>query len=109
MIQFKEVLYYIPLILFSCLGLTWLGFNHLAKIINIYENNKTFFSVTIVMLIFAMSIYIYPVKIWLLITILTLSVIGYLIRRWDTFPVLYGFFLTDLFWDNLMRVWIIYT
>ncbi len=109
MIQFKEVLYYIPLILFSCLGLTWLGFNHLAKIINIYRKHKTLFSVTIVLLISMMSIYIYPVKIWLLITILTLSVIGYFIRKWDTFPVLYGFFLTDLFWDNFMRVWIIYT
>ena len=109
MIQFKEVLYYIPLILFSCLGLTWLGFNHLAKIINVYRKHKTLFSITIVLLISMMSIYIYPVKIWLLITMLALSAIGYFIRKWDTFPVLYGFFLTDLFWDNLMRVWIIYT
>ena len=56
-----------------------------------------------------MSLYIYPVKAWLLITLALLCFIGYFIRRWDTFPVLYGYFLTDLFWENLVRVIVIYT
>jgi hypothetical protein len=37
-----------------------------------------------------------------------LSVLGYCLKNLDTFPVLYGYFLTDLFWDNLMRVMVIY-
>ena len=55
-----------------------------------------------------MSINIYPVKEWLIICLLVLGLIGYLLRKFDTFPILYGYFLTDLFWDNLMRVMVIY-
>ena len=62
----------------------------------------------IVLFISIMSIYIYPVSEWLLITLIVLSIIGYYLKRVDTFPILYGFFLTDLFWDNLMRVMVIY-
>ena len=109
LIQFRDVLYYIPFILFMCLGLTWLGFNHLAKIINIYKDRKTAFSVGIVCFISIMCAFVYPIKSWFIISLIGLSIIGYCIRKWDTFPVLYGFFLTDLFWENLMRVWVIYT
>ena len=55
-----------------------------------------------------MSIYIYPIREWLLISLVALSIIGYYLKRVDTFPILYGYFLTDLFWDNLMRVMVIY-
>jgi putative tricarboxylic transport membrane protein len=109
LLQFRDILYYIPFILLTCLGLTWLGFNHLAKIINIYKENKTLFSVSIVCLISFMCMFVYPIKIWFIISLFGLSILGYFIRKWDTFPVLYGFFLTDLFWENLMRVWVIYT
>jgi len=56
-----------------------------------------------------MSLNIYPIKEWLLICIVVTSCIGYFIRNWDTFPILYGYFLTDLFWDNIRRVIIIYS
>lgn len=107
--QFQPVLYYIPLILFICLFLSWLGFNHLAKITSLYKMYKNYFSISIIVLISAMSLYIYPVKMWFLISLIILSLLGYFIRRWDTFPVLYGYFLTDLFWENLIRVMVIYT
>ena len=55
-----------------------------------------------------MSINIYPVKEWIVISLIVLGAIGYSLRKVDTFPVLYGYFLTDLFWDNLMRVMVIY-
>jgi TctA family transporter len=55
-----------------------------------------------------MSIYIYPVREWMIITLFVLGTIGYYLKRVDTFPILYGFFLTDLFWDNLMRVIVIH-
>ena len=109
LIHFRDVLYYIPFILLTCLGLTWLGFNHLAKIINIYKDYKTAFSVGIVSLISLMCMFVYPIKIWFIISLIVLSVLGYFVRKWDTFPVLYGFFLTDLFWENMIRVWVIYT
>jgi hypothetical protein len=56
-----------------------------------------------------MAIWAYPIKEWMVISILIMSALGYFIRKWDTFPVIYGFFLTDLFWSNLMRVIAIYT
>ena len=107
--QFKPILFYIPLILSVCLFLSWLGFNYLASITSVYKRYKTYFSVIILLLIAGMSLYIYPIKVWLLVTLVVLCVIGYFIRKWDTFPVLYGYFLTDLFWENLMRVIVIYT
>lgn len=109
LIKFRNVLYYIPFILLTCLGLTWLGFNYLAKIINIYKDYKTAFSIGIVSLISLMCMFVYPIKIWFIISLIMLSVLGYFVRKWDTFPVLYGFFLTDLFWENMVRVWVIYT
>lgn len=109
MFDFYVVLYYIPFTVIVCLLLSWLGFNYLAQITTIYKKYKTWFSVGIILSISLMSLNIYPIKEWLAISLLGTVSIGYLIRRWDTFPVLYGYFLTDLFWDNFRRVLIIYT
>jgi len=107
--SFYNVLYYIPVTVIICLLLSWLGFNHLAAVTSIYKKYKTWFSVFIILAITVMSLNIYPIKEWLLICIVVTSCVGYFIRNWDTFPVLYGYFLTDLFWDNIRRVIIIYS
>lgn len=109
MYSFYYVLYYIPVTVIICLLLSWIGFNYLAVITLIYKKYKTWFSVIIISAITIMSLNIYPVKEWLLICIISTATIGYFIRNWDTFPVLYGYFLTDLFWDNFRRVLIIYS
>ena len=106
---FTSILYYIPFVLITCLLLSWLCFNQLGMIAKLIKKYKYFFTIGIVVFISAMSIYIYPIKEWMVISLLILSAVGYLIRKWDTFPVLYGFFLTDLFWNNLMRVVAIYS
>tara|TARA_B110000503_G_scaffold127538_1_gene197402 strand:- start:1992 stop:3251 length:1260 start_codon:yes stop_codon:yes gene_type:complete len=106
---FTSILYYIPFVLLTCLLLSWLCFNQLGMIAQVIKRYKYLFTIGIVVFISAMSIYIYPIKEWMAISLLALSVIGYLLRKWDTFPVLYGFFLTDLFWNNLMRVIAIYS
>ena len=106
---FKDILYYIPLILVICLFLSWACFNQLGIIAKYIKRHKHIITTLIVVFISIMSLYIYPVKEWLLISLLTLSVLGYFMRKWDTFPILYGFFLTDLFWNNLMRVIAIYS
>ncbi len=109
MYSFYDVLYYIPVTVIVCLLLSWIGFNYLAVITLIYKKYKTWFSVIIISAITIMSLNIYPVREWLLICIIGTATIGYFIRNWDTFPVLYGYFLTDLFWDNFRRVLIIYS
>ena len=106
---FSSILYYIPFVLITCLLLSWLCFNQLGMIANLIKKYKNLLTIGIVLFISAMSIYIYPIKEWMVISLLIMSTVGYFIRKWDTFPVLYGFFLTDLFWNNLMRVIAIYT
>ena len=105
---FTDILYYVPFILFICLFISWVGFNQIGRMTYVYKTYKNIISISIVLMIATMSLYIYPVKEWLIISLVVLSVVGYAIRNWDTFPVLYGYFLTDLFWDNLMRVMVIY-
>ena len=105
---FSSILYYIPVILLICLVLSWIGFNQLSAITNIYKDNRAIISIIIILSISLMSLYIYPIKEWFLISLIVLSLIGYSIRNWNTFPVLYGYFLTDLFWDNFIRVMVIY-
>ena len=106
--SFYNVLFYIPVTVIICLLLSWIGFNYLAAITSLYKKYKTWFSVGIILAITLMSLNIYPVREWLLICIIGTSTVGVFIRNWDTFPVLYGYFLTDLFWDNFKRVLIIY-
>ena len=106
---FYNVLYYIPLTIMICLLLSWIGFNYIAVITSIYKRYKSEFSTIIILSITLVSLNMYPVKEWLVICLIMTTFIGYLIRDWNTFPVLYGYFLTDLFWDNLMRVIVIYT
>lgn len=105
---FSDILYYIPLILGTCLFLSWTCFNQLGSLAYLYKKYKNSFAIGIVLFISIMSIYIYPVKEWMIIALVVLSVLGYCLKSLDTFPVLYGYFLTDLFWDNLMRVIVIY-
>ena len=55
-----------------------------------------------------MNIYNYPIKEWMIITLVLCCIIGYIINKLDTFPILYGYFLSDLFWENLRRIGVIY-
>jgi putative tricarboxylic transport membrane protein len=105
---FTGILYYIPIVLIICVVLSWGCFNILGQLAQLYKKHKNILIISIVTFICIMSINIYPVKEWLVICLLVLGLIGYLLRKFDTFPILYGYFLTDLFWDNLMRVMVIY-
>ena len=106
---FTSILYYIQFVLITCLLLSWLCFNQLGIIAKLIKKYKRLLTIGIVLFISAMAIWAYPIKEWMVISILIMSALGYFIRKWDTFPVIYGFFLTDLFWSNLMRVIAIYT
>ena len=105
---FTDILYYIPVVLIICVVLSWGCFNILGQLAQLYKKHKNILIISIVSFICIMSINIYPVQEWLIICLLVLGVIGYALRKFDTFPILYGYFLTDLFWDNLMRVMVIY-
>ena len=108
MSYFTNIFFYIPIILIICLILSWTCFNLLGQLAHLYKKHKNKLIYGIVLFVSIMSIYIYPVREWMIITLFVLGTIGYYLKRVDTFPILYGFFLTDLFWDNLMRVMVIY-
>jgi len=108
MSYFTDILYYIPIVLIVCVILSWGCFNILGQLAQLYKKHKNTLIISIVSFICIMSINIYPVQEWLIICLLVLGLIGYALRKFDTFPILYGYFLTDLFWDNLMRVMVIY-
>ena len=93
----------------SSISKIWLYFNQLGYIADVYKKYKYYFIIGIFLFISLMSIYIYPIKFWMALCLICTTIVGYLIRRWETFPVLYGFFLTDLFYNNLIRVIAIYT
>jgi putative tricarboxylic transport membrane protein len=108
MSYFTDILYFIPIVLIICVVLSWGCFNILGQLAQLYKKHKNTLIICIVSFICIISINIYPVQEWLIICLLVLGLIGYALRKFDTFPILYGYFLTDLFWDNLMRVMVIY-
>ena len=108
MSYFTDILYFIPIVLIICLVLSWGCFNILGQLAQVYKKHKNILIFSIVTFICIMSINIYPVKEYMIICLIILGLIGYALRKFDTFPILYGYFLTDLFWDNLMRVMVIY-
>jgi len=105
---FKNILYFIPIIIGICLVVSWAGFNSLGKVSYLIKEYKNYITCVIIVIISIIAISIYPVKEWMIMCIIGLTLMGYLIRRWDTIPIVYGYFLTDLFWDNLMRTMIIH-
>jgi putative tricarboxylic transport membrane protein len=103
----KEIIYFIPLIVLICLVLSWYGFNLLGKVAYFYKNYKNYVNFFILTTISTVSIAIFPIHIWMFVCILCLSVLGYTLKRWDTSPVIYGFFLSDLFYESLIRTIVI--
>jgi putative tricarboxylic transport membrane protein len=103
----KEIIYIIPLVVLICLVLSWYGFNLLGKVAYFYKNYKNYVNIFILTTISAVSIAIFPIHIWMFMCILCLSVLGYTLKRWDTSPVIYGFFLSDLFYESLIRTIVI--
>jgi putative tricarboxylic transport membrane protein len=105
---FKNILYFIPIIIGICLVISWAGFNLLGKISYLIKEYKNYITCVIIVIISIIATSMYPIKEWMIMCIIGLTLVGYFIRKWDTIPIVYGYFLTDLFWDNLIRTMIIH-
>ena len=105
--KLKNIIYIVPFVTVFCLFLSWYGFNLLGNIAYFYKSYKNYVNAFILTTISAVSIAIFPIHVWMLVCILCLSVLGYTLRRWDTSPVIYGFFLSDLFYESLIRTLVI--
>ena len=105
--QLEDILYIIPFVTVFCLWLSWYGFNLLGKIAYLYKKYRSIANFILLSTISTVSILIFPKHEWMLFCILTLSVIGFILKRWETSPVIYGYFLSDLFYENLIRTLII--
>ena len=102
----KDIIYIIFCTVF-CLWLSWYGFNLLGKIAYYYKTYRNIANILLFSIISIASISIFAIHEWMIICIFVLSIIGFLIRRWDTSPIIYGYFLSDLFYENLIRTLII--
>lgn len=103
----KDIIYIIPFVTVFCLWISWYGFNLLGKIAYFYKKYRHYVNLILLSTISTVSILIFSIHEWMFFCILSLSVIGYLIKRWDTTPIIYGYFLSDLFYENLIRTLII--
>src|SRR5210317_111624 len=103
----KDIIYIIPFVTVFCLWISWYGFNLLGKIAYFYKKYRQYVNLILLSTISTVSILIFSIHEWMFFCILSLSVIGYLIKRWDTTPIIYGYFLSDLFYENLIRTLII--
>ena len=102
-----SIIYVIPFVTIFCLWLSWYGFNLLGNVAYFYKKHKNIVNIALLTTISTVSISIFPIHIWMFVCILCLSVLGYTLRRWDTSPVIYGFFLSDLFYESLIRTLVI--
>lgn len=107
--ELEKIVYLIPAVAIFCLAVSWYGFNLLSKVAYLYKRHNRIVNILILTAISLVSLYVYPIKDWFIIALAAAMVTGYLIRRWDTSPVIYGFFLSDLFYENLVRTLIILT
>ncbi len=105
--SFSHVLYTIPVITMLCVWTSWQGFNLLGRIAYFYKEHRLKVNFAILTIMCLMSITIYPIKIWMALCISVLMILGYFLRRFDTTPIIYGFFITDLFYESLVRSLII--
>lgn len=101
------ILYTIPFVSIACLIISWFGFNILGNVVYYYKKYKHISNFIIIGNITVISAIMYPFVEWFIICVVFLMIIGYTIRKWDTSPILYGFFLSDLFYDNIHRTFII--
>ena len=102
-----NIIYVLPFVTIFCLWVSWHGFNLLGKVAYIYKKYKTFVNATILTTISTVSILTFPIHSWMLICILCFSVLGYKLRHFDTSPAIFGFFLSDLFNESLIRTLVI--
>lgn len=102
-----DIIYLIPFITLICLVISWYGFNLLGHVAYFYKSYKNSINIMILTTISIVSILLFPVKLWIAICIICLSVLGYKLRHWDTSPVIFGFFLSDLFYESFIRTLVI--
>jgi len=105
--KLDSIIYIVPFVTVFCLVLSWYGFNLLGNVAYFYKKYKNYVNAFILTTISAVSITIFPIHVWMFVCILCLSVLGYTLKRWDTSPVIYGFFLSDLFYESLIRAIVI--
>lgn len=102
-----NIIYIIPFVTLFCLLISWYGFNLLGHVAYFYKSYKNIVNIVILTTISMVSILLFPIKLWMTICIISLSVLGYKLRHWDTSPVIFGFFLSDLFYESLIRTLVI--
>lgn len=102
-----NIIYFIPIVTAFCFFVSWYGFNLLGKVAYLYKRYKTWINPLLLTTVSIVNILIFPIHEWMLMCLLVLMVLGYALRRLDTSPIIYGYFLGDLLYQSLVRTLII--
>ena len=105
--KLNDIMLFIPFVTMFCLVVSWYGFNLLGKVAYFYKQYKTLANIFILTTISIISIVIFPIHEWMVVCLFILMVLGYALKRLDTSPIIYGFFLSDLFYESLTRTIVI--
>jgi TctA family transporter len=105
--KLKDIIYIVPFVTAFCLFISWYGFNLLGKVAYFYKKYKNVVNFLLLTTISTVSIIMFPIHIWMIVCILCLSVLGYTLKNWDTSPIIFGYFLSSLFYESLIRAIVI--
>lgn len=103
----KNIMYVIPFITLLCFVISLYGFNLLSQIVYFYSQHKTKINILILTTVSLTSIMLFPIHLWMIICLFLFTVLGYFLKNFDTSPIIYGFFLSDLFYENMIRTIVI--
>lgn len=102
-----NIIYFLPGVTLFCLFISWYGFNLLGEVAYFYKKYKKWINPLLLTTVSVLNTLIFPVHEWMMMCLPILMVLGYLLRRYDTSPIIYGYFLGDLFLQSLVRTLII--
>lgn len=98
-----NIIYFLPFVTVLTLYISWYRFSVLGRLVYLYKDYRNWVNIGVVLVISVTNIIIYPIHSWMLICIMFTSIIGYVLKRFDTVSIIYGFFLSDLFYANFVR------
>jgi len=105
--QLYPVLLISPFIAILSTLLSWRSYQVITTLVSYYVGKQNVVNAALLLFIVVTMTLVSIVPWWTLLSTITLLIVGFFIRRMDTVPIIYGFFLTHAFYDDFIRVIII--
>lgn len=103
MMQFVPVLYMVPVVAMISMIVAWRWYGMLNTIISFYSKQRSTVNIVLFLIVTISTCLMSPFPGWTLVSIIILSCFGFYLRKYDTVPIIYGFFLTHTFYESILR------